>query len=211
MQVAGLHGGHHGVQARHGPAHVAADDEAARQAEKHHQRARSRQGVHDLLHIGFGLADVGADEQVLAPRKARLLAARGLAHLGAGGVGLGDAELGPGHVVVGGFDRRLGDGAADPPAVLVHQQVEEGPPVDHALDHRLVQGVDTALAVDRFQRMGLGGDVAVGAAGHLPRGHRIDVEKEGEVGQGEDRQEHQRQAERRGAEQRRQSHLISRP
>ncbi len=74
--------------------------QAAEQAQQHHQRARAQQRPIDLDHERLRLADVGADEQALAGGQADLFAPRGLARLGAGGgIGLGDAELGPVHVL----------------------------------------------------------------------------------------------------------------
>ena len=198
----------HPGQAGDVAADIAADQHPAGQAQHDDQGPRAPQGAQDLVHIGFGFADVGADEQDLPAAQAFLQAARRAFDQAAVHLDFGQGEARPiaGSAEIG--DRRMGDGAADRRAGLAHQKIQQGPIAGGALDHLLVQGRKAAARVHRLEGVKLTGDAGVGAIGDLAGGGEIDIAQKGAGRGGEQGQKQQGQPKRRGAKQARQAHGL---
>ena len=209
-EITVAHSGDDVVQGAHAARDVAADQQAAGQAQHDYQGAGAPEGADDLDHIGLVFADIGADEQYLAPAQPLLEAAGRMLHQPALGVIVGDREAGPRWGAVGVFQGRLGDRSGYARAVWLHQQVEERPFAGGPLDQRLVDRIDPGPVIGGHQRAHFARDVLVGATRRLAGGRQIDVGQKGAGRRGEQRQEQQGQSERSGSEKPGQAHGVRR-
>ena len=205
LQVARLHRGHHPVQLAHAALDVAADQQAPAQAQGHDQGPGAPERARHPLQVRLGVAEVHAHEQPPAARQRLVEPARGAAHHVARSVGVGDLEIAPGPVAALGVDGAGGD-VAGMAAVRVGQEIEVGPAAQGAVDHRGVQRVGAALAVDGLQPRHLARDIGVRPPTRLLHRRHIDVGEQRRGRRGEQRQEQQGQPEGRAPDERGQAH-----
>ncbi|MNV40585.1 hypothetical protein D3C71_1321980 [compost metagenome] len=208
LQVALLHRHDHPVQPAHRLLDAATDHQTAADAKDEDHDHGPPQGLGQARQIGLDVADVLADEQLLAARQ-RHLDADGLtlADL-AGFVGVGQAEIVPAPALHRRprLQRRGRDIAGDRLPILVHQQIEIGPAPQRPVHQGLVQGIDAARSVNRRQRLHLGPHPRLGPRPRLRRRGDIDIGQHRAGRRHEQRQKQQRQPKRRPPKEGRQFH-----
>ena len=140
MKIAGRHRGHGAVKPGQGAADVAADEQAAGEAEQDHQHRGPVDRAHHADDRGAGpLRRPAPTNRSWPVARPHLTAIALRLHGRAVGVGVGDAEAALGGRARGIFQRVGGEVAGDRLRLGVHQQVEIRPVADGPLDHRLVQ------------------------------------------------------------------------